>query len=240
MEWHPSRSLPLRALPWTSPDTNLTLVVTVAVIALVSLGHGVRLPGSGPGRRPRHREDAGDRRSRRGRGAGLPRAPVQDAQRLRRARLRPAPPAARRHRRRPMGTLRLLRRRRRLLRPRSATWACAWPTKANVRVASAARDENGRDAGMRIAFRTGGVGRHDHRGPGPARCLGRRAALQGRRPQGARGLRLRRRPARHVHARRRRHLHQGRRRRRRPGRQGRGRHPRGRPAQRRDDRRQRR
>lgn len=30
-------------------------------------------------------------------------------------------------------------------------------TKANVRVASAARHENGRDAGMRIAFRTGGA-----------------------------------------------------------------------------------
>ncbi|HQV81642.1 MAG TPA: sodium/proton-translocating pyrophosphatase, partial [Ornithinibacter sp.] len=29
--------------------------------------------------------------------------------------------------------------------------------KANVRVASAARGENGRDAGMKIAFRTGGV-----------------------------------------------------------------------------------
>ena len=43
-----------------------------------------------------------------------------------------------------------------------------------------------------------------------------------------------------VHARRRRHLHEGRRRRRRPGRQGRGRHPRGRSPQRRDDRRQRR
>ena len=41
-------------------------------------------------------------------------------------------------------------------------------------------------------------------------------------------------------ARRRRHLHEGRRRRRRPGRQGRGRHPRGRPSQPGDDRRQRR
>ena len=43
-----------------------------------------------------------------------------------------------------------------------------------------------------------------------------------------------------LRASRRRHLHQGRRRRRRPGRQGRGRHPRGRPAQPGGDRRQRR
>ena len=59
-------------------------------------------------------------------------------------------------------------------------------------------------------------------------------------PERARGLRLRRRAAGHVHACRRRHLHQGRRRRRRPGRQGRAGHPRGRPAQRRHHRRQRR
>ena len=82
--------------------------------------------------------------------------------------------------------------------------------------------------------------RHGDRRPRPARRLARRADLQERRPVRARGLRLRRRPARHVHACRRRHLHQGRRRRRRPGRQGRAEHPRGRPAQRRDDRRQRR
>ena len=83
-------------------------------------------------------------------------------------------------------------------------------------------------------------GRHVHRRPRPARRRRRRADLQGRRPDGARGLRLRRRAARDVHAGRRRHLHQGRRRRRRPGRQGRAGHPRGRPAQRRHHRRQRR
>ena len=112
--------------------------------------------------------------------------------------------------------------------------------KANVRVASAARNENDRDAGMQDRVPHRRRGRHDHRGPGPARRLRRRAALQGRRPQGARGLRLRRRAARDVHACRRRHLHQGGRRRRRPRRQGRGGHPRGRPAQRRHHRRQRR
>ena len=82
-------------------------------------------------------------------------------------------------------------------------------------------------------------GRHAHRRPGPARRQPRRADLQGRGPARARGLRLRRRAARHVHAGRWRHLHQGRRRRRRPGRQGRAEHPRGRPPQRGDHRRQR-
>ena len=63
----PSRSLPLRrALPWTSPGCNLVLVVIVAVIALVRARHGVHLPQAGPRRRSRHRQDAGDRRSRRG------------------------------------------------------------------------------------------------------------------------------------------------------------------------------
>ena len=111
--------------------------------------------------------------------------------------------------------------------------------RANVRVAAAARDE-GRDPAMRVAFRTGGTVGMATVGLG---LLG--AALvvliyKGDAPDRARGLRLRRRAARHVHAGRRRHLHQGRRRRRRPGRQGRAEHPRGRPAQRRDHRRQRR
>ena len=82
-------------------------------------------------------------------------------------------------------------------------------------------------------------GRHAHRRPGSPRRQRRGAHVQGRGTPRARGLRLRRRPACHVHACRRRHLHQGRRRRRRPGRQGRAEHPRGRPAQRRDDRGQR-
>ena len=56
----------------------------------------------------------------------------------------------------------------------------------------------------------------------------------------ARGARLRRLADLHLRPSRRRHLHQGCRRRRRPRRQGRGRHPRGRPAQPRHHRRQRR
>ena len=90
----------------------------------------------------------------------------------------------------------------------------------------------------RLPHRWGG--RHVHRRPGPARRDHRRAHLPGQRPRGAGGLRLRGRAAGDVHARRRRHLHQGGRRRCRPGRQGGAGHSRGRPAQRGDDRRQRR
>ena len=93
---------------------------------------------------------------------------------------------------------------------------------------------------MRIAFRTGGIVGMATVGLGLLGAALVVLHLPGRRTHGARGLRLRRRAARDVHACRRRHLHQGRRRRRRPGRQGRAEHPRGRPAQRRDDRRQRR
>ena len=111
--------------------------------------------------------------------------------------------------------------------------------RANLRVAAAA-DSVGREPAMTIGLRTGAmVGMLDRR-PRPARCQPRRALLPGHGPRRARGLRLRRRPARHVHASRRWHLHQGCRRRRRPGRQGRAGHPRGRPAQRRHHRRQRR
>ena len=112
-------------------------------------------------------------------------------------------------------------------------------TRANIRVAvggaRAGRPREGHPD--RVPHRR--RGRHVHRRPRPARRVGRRAGLRRPGPEGAGGLRLRRRAARHVHAGRRRHLHQGRRRGRRPGRQGRAGHPRGRPAQRRDDRRQR-
>ena len=110
--------------------------------------------------------------------------------------------------------------------------------RANLRVAAAAESDRPRAGHAdRPAHRR--HGRHAHRRPGPARRQPGGAVLPGRGTRRARGLRLRCRPARDVHAGRRRHLHQGRRRRRRPGRQGRAEHPRGRPAQRGDDRRQR-
>ena len=113
-------------------------------------------------------------------------------------------------------------------------------TAANIRVASAAREQGGREKATRIAFRTGGVVGMFTVGLGLFGRVDRRAGLRGPGPEGAGGLRLRRRAAGHVHEGRRRHLHQGRRRRRRPGRQGRAGHPGGRPAQRRHHRRQRR
>ena len=61
--------------------------------------------------------------------------------------------------------------------------------------------------------------------PSASACFGAAIVVlvyKGEAPEGAGGLRLRRRTAGDVHARRRRHLHQGRRRRRRPGGQGRG------------------
>ena len=76
---------------------------------------------------------------------------------------------------------------------RSSSWSarCSPPsigyfgmwlaTRANIRVAAAAREDGGREKAMRIAFRTGGVGRHGHRRPRPARRLRRRAGLHGRR-----------------------------------------------------------
>ena len=111
--------------------------------------------------------------------------------------------------------------------------------RANVRVAAAATRPGGRAEGARIAFRTGGVVGMSVVGLG---LLG--AALvvlvyDVDAPGRARGLRLRCRTARHVHARGWWHLHQGGRRRRRPGRQGREGHPGGRPPQRRHHRGQR-
>ena len=79
--------------------------------------------------------------------------------------------------------------------------------RANVRVASAARD-GGRDPAMRIAFRTGAhVGCHGR--AWSVRRLARGFHLPWRRSDHPRRLRLRRRHARHVHACRWRHLHQG-------------------------------
>ena len=133
----------------------------------------------------------------------------------------------------------LLRRRRRCSARSSAAPACGWrpaptcgwpPPPGRRR-----RPRGGHEDRLPHRWR----GRLPHRRPRPVRRRAGRPDLQGRRPDRAGGLRLRRRAAGHVHAGRRRHLHQGRRRRRRPGRQGRAGHPRGRPAQRRHHRRQR-
>ncbi len=82
-------------------------------------------------------------------------------------------------------------------------------TRTNLRVANAA-NESGTKRALRLAFRAGGVVGMFTVGLG---LLGATLVLliykRGRAPR-ARGLRLRRRAARDVHARRRRHLHQGR------------------------------
>ena len=107
-------------------------------------------------------------------------------------------------------------------------------------------DRRGGEEGPRAGARHRLQGRRGHRaargGPRPAgggRLLpDPRRGRQRRRAPGR--PRLRRQPHQRLRAARRRHLHQGRRRRRRPGGQGRGRDPRGRPAQPGGDRRQRR
>ena len=194
----------------------------------------------GPGRRSGHAEHAGHRQGGAGGGRGLPEPAVPHPRRLLDHRVRPAAPAAG-QRGRGCGTRgpgRVLPGRCRVLGRRGLH-----------------RHDDGdprqRPGGLGRAWRRGPAGlphrvpHRRHRGhadrrSGPARRLDRADRLQQPRTDRARGLRLRRRPAGHVHACRRRHLHQGGRRRRRPGRQGRGRHPRGRPAQRRHHRRQRR
>ena len=241
MEWLHSRShRPRRAPRWTSPARTSPWSSRSRSSPSIALVMGFVFRQQVLRRRPRHREDAGDRRCRRGGRPGVPRAPVQDARRSSSSSSSACcsccPPT-------PAGV--------RSAAPASSSSARVFSAaigylgmslavKANVRVASAARGRERPRRGHADRLPHRRHRRHGDRGPRPARRLRRRPPLQGRRPQGARGLRLRRRPARDVHACRRRHLHQGRRRRRRPRRQGRGRHPRGRPAQRRDDRRQRR
>ena len=103
----------------------------------------------------------------------------------------------------------------------------------------------GRQVGQHAQGPVGGVPhrrrrRHVHRRARPARRHDHHHRLPEQRLRHPGRLRLRRLAAGPVPAGRRRHLHQGGRRRRRPGRQGREGHPRGRPAQPGDHRRQRR
>ena len=68
-------------------------------------------------------------------------------------------------------------------------------TRANVRVAAAAPRAAAPSAASTIAFRTGGVVRHAHRRPRPARRLASCCSSTSQNaPDGARGLRLRRAP----------------------------------------------
>ena len=134
---------------------NPTYVIIVAAIA-VGAGHGVRVPAAGPGSRPRHREDAGDR------------AAVEEGAQAYLARqfktlaifvvlvfglllLLPADTAGVRWGRSGFFVVGAL------FSASIGYLGMSLAVKANVRVASAARHENGRDVGMRIAFRTGGV-----------------------------------------------------------------------------------
>ena len=188
--------------------------------------------------RPGHREDAGDRRCRPGGRRGLPQPSVPDPVRVRGHRLLPALPAPRRDQRGSDRPQRLLPRRCRLLGGHRLRGDVAG--RARERPGGRGRPRRRRADGDEDRVPHRRRGRHVHRRPRPVRRLPRGPDLQGQRSHRPRGVRLRCRPARDVHASRRRDLHQGRRRRGRPGGQGGAGHPRGRPAQRRHDRRQRR
>ena len=139
--------------------------------------------------------------------------------------------------RRPLGTQRLLPGRRPVLRADRVHRHVA--VRPGQRPGRGGRPGRRRAAGDEDCLPDRRCGGHVHGRPRPVRRRHRRADLQGERARRPGGLRLRRGPARDVHACRRRHLHQGRGRGRGPGRQGRAGHPGGRPAQRGDDRRQR-
>ena len=198
----------------------------------------VRPGQAGAGRRPGHRKDARDRPRHPGGQPRLPEPAVPHPGRVRRPAVLPPAAAGGRLRLgadRPLGRLPG---RGRLLGPGRLHRHA--PGRAGQR-AGRGRGRPGRAAqghADRLPGRRGG--RHVRGRPGPARRRRGGLPLPGRRGQRAVRLRLRGRPAGHVHAGRRGHLHQGRRRRGRPGRQGRAVDPRGRPPQRGRDRRQRR
>ena len=217
---------------------NLVLVIIAGAIALLALGVAFRAGPRGAGRQQGHREDAGDRPGGAGGRGRLPPASVQDDRLFCPADLFYPSGASRGRHCRALGPERLLPGGCPVLRSHRFYGHVADGARQRPRRRGGPRGRpEPRDAD-RLPHRRGG--RHVHRRPGPARCDHRGAHLPGPRPAGAGGLRFRGRAARDVHASRRRHLHQGGRRRCGPGRQGGAGHPRGRPAERRDDRRQRR
>ena len=208
--------------------SQIGFAAVIGVIAILALGVAYLLMRevlAADAGTPRMREIA---HGRPGRSGGLPGPAGEDAGRL--CRHHSADPAGSSggQPRLPHRPVDLLHHRRwRLLRGRLLRHG---PRGARQRPRRGGRPEPGRASGDadRVPHRR--RRRHAHGRPRPAGRLARRDHLPQGRAAGPGGLRLRRRPARHVHACRRRHLHQGCRRRRRPRRQGRGRYPGGRPA----------
>ena len=153
--------------------TNSPWSTSSCAIAAGRPGHGCLLPSAGPGRRPRHREDAGDRRRRRGGRAGLPRAASSGRSASSSSSssvccscCRPTPPAI------SWGRSGFFIVGAAVLGRHRLPGHVAWPSRPTS--ASPPPPVLGdRDAGMKIAFRTGGARRHGHGRPGPARRLGR-------------------------------------------------------------------
>ncbi len=129
-----------------------------------------------------------------------------------------------------MGPIRLLRGRRPVLSPDRIHWHVPYGARQRARGGRGSRHRRAACAPDRVPDR--GCGRDVHCRPGPVRRRGGGVDLQGKCAERAGGIRLRCRPARHVHACRGRHLHQGGRRGRGSCRQGREGHPGGRPPQR--------
>ena len=153
----PGSPSPLDSESLDLSGANLSYVVVVAVIALVALGFAVALRSrcsradQGTEKMQEHRAGGAGGR------VGVPHPAVPTLAGFAvlvfvLLILLPADTAVDPHR--PLG---LLRRRRRCSPPPSATLGMWLATRANVRVAAAAREPDGAAEAMRIAFRTGGV-----------------------------------------------------------------------------------